>query len=107
MVVVTGKDAVAPETEPTIGPEAFFEPCGCIFGNVDRLAVDQHGQARIVGYAAAFGEYELFDLHQFLLRRGYSVSPERFLRLHVSSNRTRSKSRLVHCSGKHGGGIRV
>lgn len=102
MVVVMGKDPVAPETEPTIGPEALFDPCGCIFGNVDRLAVDQHGQARIVRYAAAFGEYELFDLHQFLLRRGSSVSPERFSRLHVSLNPTRSKSRLVHCSGELG-----
>lgn len=33
MVMVMGKDAVAPQAAPTIGPEAFFYPCGSIFRN--------------------------------------------------------------------------
>lgn len=69
MVMVMGKDAVAPQAAPTIGPEAFFYPCGSIFRNVDRLTIDQDRQARVIWYAAAFGEHELFDFHWFSPRR--------------------------------------
>jgi hypothetical protein len=67
--MVMGKDAVAPQAAPTIGPEAFLYLCGSIFRNVDRLTIDQDRQARVVRYAAAFGEHELFDFHWFSPRR--------------------------------------